>query len=210
MLLHHLREHKELVIDALALLPLFHALRREIQEILPLDIIDVGLRTEFLERLQDWTIGSECAKRSVILNVFLVRIERPRQGQAILGCFDHRGNRDNSVAHCVQFGLLCPCDVGCCESIWAHRLSISLAALPPFEVVAPLVVGFVHAVDQDVVTADSSLAVEQRGSEYPRGAVGSSNFDFLKEFDLRNLGHLGGSSSEPPPYSPPSLVNARK
>jgi hypothetical protein len=87
---------------------------------------------------------------------------------------------------------------------------VSLPALPTFEVVAALVVGFVLAVNQYMVAADSSFAVEERERPYPSRAARSRNFDFLKEFDLRNLGHLGGSLSEPPPYSPPSLVNARK
>src|SRR6266852_2335008 len=180
MLLHHLRENHELVIDALPLLPLFHTLRGEIQEILPLDIIDVGFRTGFLEGVQDGTIGSECSKRTVKLNVFLICVESPRQGHAIRSCFNDRGSRDNSVAHRVQFGLLCPCDVGCCESIWGDRFSVSLPALPPFVVVAALVVSFVLAVDQYMVAADSSFAVEQRRSPYPSRAAGSRHFDFLK------------------------------
>ena len=46
MLLHHLREHDEFVVDALPLLSFFHAVGREIEKILALNLIDVDLATE--------------------------------------------------------------------------------------------------------------------------------------------------------------------
>jgi hypothetical protein len=41
MLLHHLRNHDQLVVNALALLPFLQALGREVEQVLPLHIVNV-------------------------------------------------------------------------------------------------------------------------------------------------------------------------
>ena len=76
MLLHHLRDHDKLVVNALALLPLLHAIGREIEQILALNIIDVDLAAERLEGFEDRTVGTECSQDAVIADILLVAIER--------------------------------------------------------------------------------------------------------------------------------------
>ena len=55
-------------------------------------------------------------EENVILNVFLVGVERLLQRGAIWFYFDNGSYWDNSVANGVEFGLLCACDIRCADN----------------------------------------------------------------------------------------------
>jgi hypothetical protein len=62
---------------------------------------------------------------------------------------------------------------------------ISLSAVPPFKIVAALGMDLITAFDHHVVAADSALAVEQGGNEYPLLLT------FLRSF-TREIFGIGG------------------
>ena len=53
MLLQHLRQHYELVVNTLSLLSLFHAMCGEIEKVLTFNCINMGLRTKGFEGIRE-------------------------------------------------------------------------------------------------------------------------------------------------------------
>ena len=85
-----------------------------------------------------------------------------------------------------EFGLPDAGLVGGVLGIGTCSLPLALAPVPPLDEVAAFGMGFVLAVDTDVITADPAFAVEQSRRELP--PVG--DFNLLEEFDARRLrGH---------------------
>ena len=79
MLLHHLRNHDQLVVDALALLPFLQAVGREVEQVLALHVVNVGLRAKGFETGKDRPVGAERAERAVVLDVFGIVVGAPRR-----------------------------------------------------------------------------------------------------------------------------------
>ena len=75
VLLHDLGEHDQLVVDALALLTFLYTMCRIVEEILALDLIDIGSSAERFERSEDRAIRAESSERAVVLDVFDVLVK---------------------------------------------------------------------------------------------------------------------------------------
>ena len=90
----------------------------------------------------------------MIADVILIRIEGLLQRRALLNNFDDRRCRNNPVARGVQFGLLHPYLVGGGEGIGPRGFAIAPFAVPPFDVIAALGVGFVPALDYHMVAIE--------------------------------------------------------
>ena len=95
--------------------------------------------------------------------------------------------------------------VGCVVGLGSCRFAVTLAFIPPFDEIAAFGVGFVSAVDPDMVTAHSAFAVEESGGEYPAVVA----FDLLEKLYARQIGHTDGFWEEPPIGLPISSVTSR-
>src|ERR1700722_10922925 len=207
MLLHHLREHYKFVVDAFSLLPLLHALRSKIDEVLTLDFIDTCLGAELLERFQNWTVGSKCSKTAVVLHVLLVAVECCRHSRALRSNFyDLTRVRDDAVLHRGKFGLLYAALFRGVLWVWTDRLAVPLPLIPPLNEIAALRVIFLLTVYEDTILPYPALGVEKNGSKSPLVI----DFDLLEELYAGRSWHLGGSLDEPPVESPIITLNASK
>jgi hypothetical protein len=75
-------------------------------------------------------------------------------------------------------------------SIGSSRFKAALAVVPPFDELAAFSVGFIVAVDADVISAHAAFAVEKSAGV----SASIVDFDLLEESYVWRFGHLGGSS----------------
>src|SRR5216683_4411183 len=155
----------------------------EVEQVLALHLVHVGLGAKRLERREHGPVGAKGAQGSVIADVVQIAVERDREGDPWWRGFDHWSRGNDAVAGGGELGLPDAGLVGGLLGVGARSFAAALALVPPLDEVAAFGMSFVLAVNPDMIGADASLSVKQN-RRVPPLAV---DLDLLDEIDVRWL-----------------------
>lgn len=83
MLLQHLRQNDEFVVNTLSRLALFHTVSREVEKVLTFNVVDMGLRTKGFEGSEDGPISAVGSQGAMIAYVVQIIVESRRQRRSL-------------------------------------------------------------------------------------------------------------------------------
>lgn len=75
MLLEHLGQYDEFVVNRLSHLVLFHTVRGEIKKVLTLNLLNMGVRTKGFEGIENGAVGAERSQGPMTAHVVQMAVE---------------------------------------------------------------------------------------------------------------------------------------